>query len=157
MIKGKLKFLCLSVLVFSAFEMSAQNAVKLISTDGTETIFLLSSHPKITLEPTGISLRTDSETITYQGYGIKAEFTDYEPNSVEQIEISTPLFKVGSNTIEAYNLSVGEIVCLFDLGGVLMKSFKADNSGSIVIPTDDLASGCYIVNSKIKSFKYFKK
>ena len=155
---GKKLFVFLLLLIGINIDAKAQNAVKMIEPDGKEMIFMLTDHPVITFEDNNIILKTDKETISLEKLpNLKFEFVDNEMNSVEGVDVKTPVFKITQTCIEALNMPAAEVINILDLSGHILVKSKSDPSGYVYLDTSGLSNGVYIVSSNVQSFKYYKK
>lgn len=138
--------------------LNAQNAVKMVESDGTETFFMLSTTPTVKLNENTLTVTTSQTEITCEvGGGVSFELCDYEPGAVGEIEESAPAYKLTGDTLETYNLKPGETIMIFDLAGRTVKNRQTDNAGYCNIYIGDLPSGVYVVNSNSNKFKFYKK
>ena len=160
MIKGIGRQVCLFVMscICCWIPASAQNAVKMIQNGNQETIFMLSSTPKVTIEGEYLAVETDLDKITcdLKG-GVRFEFIESDNTALEEIEAQLPVFKVNKEFIVAYNLTPLSPVNVYDVAGKSLISVKTDESGYLNISTTDLPAGVYVFNSKDKNFKFYKK
>lgn len=156
-IKKRLKTFAFMMLV-GGLSLQAQNAVKMTTSDGEEMLFVLSVHPMVTLSEEGFVIQTDDEKIVIETNGsLVFQFVQDDNNSVGSFYLPIPTFKINSISIEAYNLTPGSTIEIFDLAGRKIKSKRIDSQGTLCLPISDLGSGCYIVNSADKKFKFYKK
>lgn len=153
------RLLALSIPALCAILPSnAQNAVKMTQADGENTVFLLNSHPSVSIDGSEIIVETDQDKVTYViGEGVTFEFIDYNSNSVENVTDRIPVFKVSPQSIEASGLTPGKMVSLYDASGKLLISASTDPNGNVTLEISHLPSGIYIFNSSDKNFKYYKK
>lgn len=136
----------------------AQDAVKMIQSDGQETIFMLSQKPTVSMNGSSILIETENESVSCQiEDGIRFEFVNYGSNSLESLVENTPVFKVSQETIEAEGLTPAIPVAIYDITGKLVKSSQTDSSGNVSLNISDLSSGVYIFNSVNKNFKFYKR
>ena len=137
---------------------SAQNAVKMIESNGRETIFLLNQRPMVSIVGKSLEIRSASDKITCEiGEGVSFAFTDFEEAGVEEIDIDSPMFRVSQNLIEAFNLRPNSKVTLYDFKGNMIKSVNSDATGYVAISSSGLPKGVYVINSNVRNFKYYKK
>ena len=155
---GRHSILLWMLLLCWAIPSKAQNAVKMIETDGTETIFLLIEQPKVWMADNSLIVETDSDKISCDiAGGIRFEFCNYESDSVEGIEQSTPAFKVTPQSVEAFNLDPLKTVAIYDISGKTVKTSQSDQNGYVYFSISELPAGVYIFNSPNKNFKFYKK
>ena len=151
-------FLALLIVFGFWFSASAQNAVKMIGSNGNETIFLLTSHPKVSIEQSSLLIESDLEKITCDiDDGVRFEFTNYEEAAVNEINSEIPVFKISQAFIEGDNLLPGSDILLYDMKGSLLKSLKVAADGHISIDISDLQEGVYVINSSVKKFKLYQR
>lgn len=152
------KLMVISAFLFGcAFIGQAQNAIRLTDPAGQETVFLLSSNPKVTMETDGsLLVTTDTQSISLEASTYRLEFIDSNA-SVKSIEGPAPVFNVSSDYLEASNLEAGCPVMIYDMQGRLVKSASADQNGSLYLSLSDLLKGIYVVNSNMNKFKFYKK
>ncbi len=84
---------------------------------------------------------------------------DENVTSVEDVKSSPSgdvkfSFRDGSLVVSGGN--AGAIVNLYQSNGVFVGQFRLDGDGSVTIPTSNLSSGVYIVNTQKMSFKFYK-
>ena len=150
--------LVMALLALCCLPVSAQNAVKMIESNGEETVFLLSTHPKVSLSQSVLEIKTDTDEITCDiDEGVRFELIDFEDASVNDIEEDKPVFKVSKERVEAFNLKPGSDVKLYDLTGKIMESVKTDSTGHAALDISVLPDGIYIINSSNRNFKFYKK
>ena len=148
--------LCLSF--FGIGGAVAQNAVKMIPSEGQEIVFMLSDSPRVTIEENSIIIESEKEKVTCEILkGVRFEFVDSDNAGIESVEINTAIFKVTNDFIEASRLKPRENVRVVDIGGKILRNLSTDSSGYIKMDISDLPKGVFIFSSKDKKFKFYKK
>ncbi|MCH5226194.1 MAG: T9SS type A sorting domain-containing protein [Muribaculaceae bacterium] len=136
--------------------LKAENSVTMIEPNGKETIFLLSTSPRVSMEDGTVIVETKNDRVEYTGEG-PLKFVFSETGAIEKFEKDLPLFKINQFSIEASNLKPETNLQILDLSGKLIISQKTDTNGNITIPVSYLPTGVYIVKSYDKKFKFYKK
>lgn len=147
------------VFLFTGYA-SAQNAVKMTSSDGTETIFLLSGHPSVSLADNILTITTDTNNASLEFNGnYTFQFCDYTPDNtgVDAIQKDLPVFKVSSDILEGFNLNSGANVNIYDLSGKKITVATADANGYVSIDVARFPNGVYVVKAKANNFKFYKR
>lgn len=135
----------------------AQDAVKLIHPDDGETVFMLNSHPKVSIAGDVVVMETDVDRVEYDYVdGMKIKFYD-STGAVESITTEGPVFSVGHESVEGQNLAPGQAVAVYDISGKKLRGATVGADGRVEVSTSDLGSGVYIFHSKDKNFKFYKK
>ena len=148
--------------VLSYTLIHAHNAVKIIESDGNETIFILEKDPnyysmEVFMIGSELEIYTQNTQVNYEiDQGVRFEFLDYDAR-VDPLEVSDPIFNISRKSIEGKNLPVNSLVYLYDLTGILLKKAKVDSTGSLKIDISEIPEGNFIIKSNSKSFKFFKK
>lgn len=149
-------------LVSSVPILHAHNAVKIIDSDGNETIFLLENENyyvtmELLIKDPELIVHTAKTTVKYIiDPNIKFEFLDYDAG-IETLENSDIVFNISPNFIEGRNLQSNSWIYIFGLNGNFLKKAKVSNSGNLKIDISDIPEGVLIVKYNNKSFKFFKK
>lgn len=147
------------VFLFTGYA-TAQNAVKMTSPAGIETIFLLSGHPSVSLADNVLTVTTDSNTTQLEFNGnYTFQFCDYTPDDtgVDAIQKDLPVFKVSSDILEGFNLNSGADVNIYDLSGKKITGATADANGYVSIDVARFPTGVYVVKAKANNFKFYKR
>lgn len=140
----------------------AHNAVKVIESNGNETIFLLEKDPyyysmDVYMTSSGLEIYTTKTQVNYEiDESVRFEFLDLD-SGIETLEISDPIFNISHKFIECKNLKGNSLVYIYDLNGILIKNAKVDDTGSLKIDISEIPEGIFIIKSNNKSFKFFKK
>ena len=144
--------------IFCSLFSFADNAVKMIQADGSESYFLLSSKPKVSINGEELNVVTLNENISVEFVSpVTFEFCEYEDTAVKGLEVSKPVFKINGLTLEASNLEPNSSVTIYDSTGRKVAAGVTDNSGNVTISISSLPNGAFIVNSKANNFKFHKK
>lgn len=155
---SKFLWLIVATLFGSMTDALAFDAVKVTEPDGNETLFLLESHPRVSMENETLLVTTDDAVASFMLEGaIRFEFADYGTTEVAKLSVETPVFKLSKEMLEATHIKPFSTVSVYNLDGLPMKSAQTDQSGYVAIQISDLPNGIYIVNSNSKIFKFYKK
>lgn len=159
MFKRISKLSCLMLMLLAgAFPTFAHNAVKMIHPDNKETIFLLSSQPKVSIENSSLVVESDENKVTCELNGsVRFEFLDAKESAIDEVATESLVFKVDNQAVEGGNMTPNSPVAIYDLSGKTLKAAQTDEAGYIRIDIYDLPKGVYIFNSIDKNFKFYKK
>lgn len=135
----------------------AHNAVKMTRSDNTETIFVLSHHPTVSFENGALLVKTDSQKLTVE-LDTPVSFTFVETASgFETVAADTPVFRIDSSHLEAFNLEPEQLVVIHDISGKTVAASTTDRYGYVSISIAHLQAGVYIVSSSKTNFKFHKQ
>lgn len=148
----------LGLLIAGSSFISAHNAVKITEPDNKETFILLNTNPKVYMENSSLVLVTENDKVVFEKmHGMCFELVNHDINGIEGIWADYVTFKVSSVCIEGFNLIPSHQVFINDITGKTMTTTNTDESGYVNISITDFPTGIYILNSKDKSFKFYKK
>jgi len=129
------------------------NDTRLVITqkDGSETVFLLSSHPVITFSGKDMVITSNNTTITIPMASVVNYATNEDPASISPLSADLPEYRNGS--IVFSGLVRGAEVRVYRVDGSLVSSQQADSSGHATVSIATLPKGVYIVRTPNSSMK----
>ena len=154
-----LKFLLLFLMILGfGLYTKAHNAVKLIYSDARETILMLSDHPRVSLDGATLLISSDKDDLQVLIEDTdRFEFIDYEEASAGKLGVYPPTIILNGEVLEVLYLQPHSQVIITDLTGKTIASSTADNSGYLFLQTGGWPKGVYILITKEKTFKFYKK
>ena len=146
------------LLVFTFFTGHAQNAIKLIESNGNESFFILNPQQKFLMVKNELVIESENQSIIIeQNNSLKCEFCNYEISSLKTISGNSIIYKLSNESIEVDNLEPLSSVKIFDLNGNIIIMGEANNEGFISLNINELPRGILIINTNNKTFKFYKK
>lgn len=147
-----LLFLC------SGLAASAQNSVKMIESNGKETIFQLAENPKVSISDKNLLIETSNDKVTCAiGEGVRFQFLLADAGVGEVSADNTPVFKISQVAVEASGITASSPVTVYDMAGKIVKATQSDSNGCATVNISDLPAGVYIFKTIDKNFKFYKK
>lgn len=137
--------------------LKAVDAIKMTDNYGNETIFLLQHHPIVSYFNTGIEIKTTFDHIFFEGSILLFEFIEYNDASLETTFDEIPCFKIDQFNLLGKNLTPNTTLIMYDFSGTIIKQANIDQTGCIHIPLSNMKEGVYIIKSKDKNFKFYKR
>ena len=148
----------IALLMCGILPASAQNAVKMTESGGKSTIFMLSQQPKVYISSGFITIETLTDKVECDtADGVTFEFLDYDNAGIEEIGAESPIFKIGNDYLEAWNIKPFSRMEIYDVAGKKLGGATSDANGYVSVSIANLPAGIYIINSTDKNFKFYKK
>ncbi len=155
--------IALAAIVTSAFGVQAteySNSLLVNKTDGSTVEYRFADVPVATIEGDDLKIEVlmTRESVLYPMNEIKNLTFKKEVSGVEGIvaDGNHVMFGLSGDILEAAGLEAGTEIAIFDLGGVMRISAKADADGCATIKVSDLGQGVFLVKGGKHMFKFIR-
>lgn len=154
----------INLLIASCIGINAQeayrNALCVQLKNGTQHYYLFSTSPQLTFEKDRCNIESDETRVEYAIADISQAVTcNYSgsgmvnPENDDRVVIDMR----DPDTVIISGLSSGSRICLYDLGGVMLRQLGAADGGIMEMSLSGLPSKVYILSVNQSTFKIYKK
>lgn len=152
---NNMKKLLALVLLLSAIVCDAHQSLNLWLKNGNVVSFELQNDIKTTFQNHEIVISSDSIVLSYPiSHVIKYTFSDTD-NAIKKVEDSYLQFSQKGYSIKVENASIGSLINIYSVSGIIFKSVKISSNVEI-IDVNDFPQGTYIFNVEGYTFKIVK-